>query len=74
MKLIIAKKIRDDDKETQLKIAFELIAEACVPEGKQFNPDEIKCHSDMFKELLMTLGLKFSEEQADDILNLMDSV
>jgi hypothetical protein len=44
VKLIIAKKIRDDDKETQLKIAFELIAEACIPEGKQFNPNEIKCH------------------------------
>ena len=61
IKLIIAKKIRDKDTGVQMNLAFALIAEACIPEGKTQSPSDPKVHTDMFKEMLMTMGLKLDE-------------
>jgi Ca2+-binding EF-hand superfamily protein len=62
IKLIIAKKIRDKDNGVQLKVAFSLIAEACTPPGMKLNPSDPKVHTEMFKEMLMSMGNKLTEE------------
>ena len=75
MKLIITKKIRDNDKGVQLERAMRIVAEGCMPEGMQLqgNPNS-KCHADYFKELLMNLGSKFSEETADEVMSMVDTM
>ena len=50
--IIVFKKMKDDDKETELIEAFRGIDKE----------DIMKLNSENFKELLMTRGMKFTEE------------
>mmetsp|Transcript_16206 Transcript_16206/g.18601 ORF Transcript_16206/g.18601 Transcript_16206/m.18601 type:complete len:195 (+) Transcript_16206:6-590(+) len=58
-KLILTKKIKDDDKMAELNYCFSMVD----PMGTGAVTD-----LEMFKELLMSKGLKFSEEEADEFL------
>lgn len=58
-KLIVTKKKKDDDKETELKAYFATFD----PDGEGLIKD-----FDTFKEALMTKGIKFSEQEADEFL------
>lgn len=52
LKILVSKKIRDEDKEEQLNEAFKMVAKD--------DTDDIE--SEPFKELLMTMGLRWTEE------------
>lgn len=60
--LIISKKLREEDMEEQLAEAFRIV--------DQKNQGYVE--SEPFKELLMTNGLKWSEDQADEFLKDFD--
>jgi len=60
--LIISKKLREEDMEEQLTEAFRIV--------DQKNQGFIE--SEPFKELLMTNGLRWSEDQADEFLKDFD--
>ena len=61
--LLITKKIKDDDKETELMQNFKLIDK----EGTGMIKD-----IEGFKDLLMSKGLKWTEEQVDELLEVMN--
>ncbi|KRW98865.1 hypothetical protein PPERSA_07363 [Pseudocohnilembus persalinus] len=62
VKYFVCKKLREEDKECQLYEAFKIIA----------GPDQDHIETEAFKELLMTMGLKWDEEQADEFLKTAD--
>jgi len=64
--LLVSKKIKDADKEAQLLEAFK----TAKKQDKEEN-DEI-LNSENFKELLMTMGNKWTEEKADEFLKEFD--
>ncbi|EAR86103.1 calmodulin 7-2 (macronuclear) [Tetrahymena thermophila SB210] len=70
--IIVSKKIRDNDKDEQLTQAFKLVEKAVNDELAK-TPNETKeqegyIRVEQFKELLMTLGNRWSEEQANEFL------
>lgn len=64
--LIVSKKIKDADKEAQLFEAFKIVKK----NDKEENEEEL--NSEAFKELLMTMGDKWTEEKADEFLKEFD--
>ncbi len=50
--IIVFKKMKDDDKETELIEAFRVVDKE----------DSMRLNSENLKELLMTRGIKFTEE------------
>ncbi len=64
--VIVFKKIKDADKEAQLFKAFKIVKD----HDKEENKEEINC--EMLKELLMTMGQKWTEEKADEFLKEFD--
>ena len=62
MLLIVSKKIREDDREATLTEAFRILEEN----------DAGFLNSEIFKELLMTMGHKWTEEQADKFIEVGD--
>lgn len=61
-KIIVYKKFRDDDKKAELINAFRLIDKE----------DTGLVESDAFKELIMTMGNRYTEEKADEFLKEFD--
>jgi calmodulin len=61
--LIVLKKMREDDIEEQLSEAFHIISE-----HKEKDKESGYLESDFLKELLMTMGYKWGEEQTDEFI------
>ena len=63
---LVAKKIKDADKEAQLLEAFKTVK----GQDKEKNDEEL--NSENFKELLMSMGNRWTEEKADEFLKEFD--
>lgn len=61
--LIILKKLREEDIEEQLVEAFKIVSD-----NKEKDKDSGYLESDFLKELLMTMGYKWGEEQTDEFI------
>lgn len=64
--LLISKKIKDADKEAQLLEAFKIVKK----HDKEENEEVL--NSENFKELLMSMGNRWTEEKADEFLKEFD--
>lgn len=64
--LLVSKKMKDADKESQLLEAFKIVKK----HDKETN-DEV-LNSENFKELLMSMGNRWTEEKADEFLKEFD--
>jgi calmodulin len=60
---VVLKKMREDDIEEQLSEAFRIVGE-----HKEKDKEAGFLESDFLKELLMTMGYKWGEEQADEFI------
>ena len=60
MYLVVLKKMREDDIEEQLLESFKIVSS-----HKEKDKDSGNIDSEFFKELLMTMGYKWGEDQAD---------
>ena len=61
--LVVLKKMREDDVEEQLHEALKIVSNHKEKDKESGNID-----SEFFKELLMTMGYKWGEDQADEFL------
>ena len=65
--LLVSKKIKDADKEAQLLEAFQIVKRTS---DKEKNDELLNCEN--FKELLMGMGQRWTEEKADEFLKEFD--
>lgn len=64
--ILVSKKIKDADKEAQLLEAFKIAKKS----DKEENEEILNCEN--FKELLMSMGNRWTEEKADEFLKEFD--
>ena len=64
---LVSKKIKDADKEAQLREAFVIVKKTS---DKEENEEILNCEN--FKELLMNMGNRWTEEKADEFLKEFD--